>query len=158
MRIEYSTKIQGGNFLKETRDKLSIDLQHLEGKEVTISIEPFIKHRSNKQGRYYWGCIVEEQKQCFKERLGELFHKNEIHQFNKINFFKREIYDKYINEVIVFPGSTTRFSTLEFEEKLEMIRRYFETKFNWMIPAPHEQKLIFTNDEIIQNQEDDKDS
>lgn len=149
MRIEYTTKVQGGSFLQDTVDKLSIDLQHFEGKEITLSIEPINTYRSERQNKYYWGCVIEEERNCFKERFGEIISKSECHFFNKSRFFVREILDPYINEVIVFPKSSTLFSTAEFEEKLEMIRRYFETKFNWHIPAPNEPKLIFTNDEVI---------
>jgi len=148
MKIEYTTDIKGGNFSQEIREKLADDLRHLEGKSVTLTIEPITINRSDKQNRYYFGCVIEAEKQCFKERYGEIFTKNEIHEFNKSKFFQREIYDAYINEVMVFPGSSKRFSTVEFEEKLEMIRRYFEVKFNWYIPAPNEKKLIFSSDEV----------
>lgn len=149
MRIEYTTVIKNGVLPRDISDKLAIDLVYLDEKEVTLSIEPTNTSRSDKQNRYYFGCVVEEERKCFRERWGEIVSKEEIHAWNKSKFFVREILDPFINEVIVFPKSSTLFSTTEFEEKLELIRRYFETKFNWYIPAPNETKLIFTNDDIL---------
>src|SRR3972149_465004 len=103
MRIEYTTVIKNGNLDREVIDKLFLDLKHFDGKSVIVSVEPIVNHRTERQNKYYFGCVIEEERGCFKERFGELFTKEEIHAFNKAKFFQKEIYDPYINEVMVFP-------------------------------------------------------
>lgn len=112
-------------------------LKDLIGQPVRVTIEPKIK-RSVPQNSFYWGNFIQGQIECFKERFGEVYRKEQLHEWNKINFWGDEqILDS--GEVIKIPCSSTKFSKLEWEEKLDNIRAWFMQNMDWTINYPNEQ-------------------
>lgn len=112
-------------------------LKDLIGQPVRVTIEPKIK-RSVPQNSFYWGNFIQSQIECFKERFGEVYRKEQLHEWNKINFWGDEqILDS--GEIIKIPCSSTKFSKLEWEKKLDNIRAWFMQNMDWTINYPNEQ-------------------
>jgi hypothetical protein len=92
--------------------------------------------RSLAQNAYYYGVVVAEQIKAHKERHGLQLSKQQMHEFNKANFFCVTIFNGATGETINIPTSTTLYNTKEFGERLEAIRQYYELNMDWIIPEP----------------------
>lgn len=135
----FSTISEEGKLQKNTTMQiLKFLLLHI-GKRMHIVIEVVKNTRSHRQNRYYWGCVVVEQADCFKERWGELWDRDEVHDWNKSNIWHTEIVDEQTGEIIKKPGSSKTKTVGEFEERMEKLRQKFELDFEWRIPLPNEQ-------------------
>ncbi len=123
------------------RKEIGRALNEFRGKNVTLTVERKYNKRSNQQNKFYFGCIIEEEIQCFKEFWGEIYTKDQIHEWNKTMFWAEE---KIVNdEVVKKPCSSTPFTTVQWEEKIELIRQWFYLKFEWVMPLPNQQTEIF---------------
>jgi hypothetical protein len=119
-------------------------LSDFTGKQVKITIEDK-KKRSLSQNGFYWGNFIQSQIECFKERWGETYRKEQVHDWNKVNFWGTEHISED-GEVFKMPCSSTNFTTAEWEEKLENVRAWFKQNFEWEIGYPNEQNnLEFNN-------------
>lgn len=112
-------------------------LNDLIGKPVKVTIEPKIK-RSIPQNSFYFSGFIHSQIDCFKERFGETYRKEQIHEWNKLNFWGDEQVLSS-GEIIKIPCSSTQFGKLEWEDKLESIREWFQMNMDWTLPYPNEQ-------------------
>lgn len=114
----------------------------LAGKEVILTIERKRNKRSNPQNRYYWSCIIPIIRQGMYDTQGEVFTPEEAHEFLKVNFNSRQLVNENGGDVLSLPVSTTRLSTIEFEEYLDRVRTFADAFFNVKIPLPNEQSEI----------------
>lgn len=92
------------------------------------------ERRSIQQNRYYWGVVIP----FFQEQLKDLGHKleaNEVHDYLKIKFNGREIYDIESNETINIPQSTARLNRQEFNEFIDRIDKFSIEYFNSPLPS-----------------------
>lgn len=113
------------------------------GKRVKITIQTG-SQRSNPQNRFYFGNFIQAEIDCFKERFGEVYSKDQIHEFNKTNFFGSELFIEETGEVIKMPCSSTVFTKGEWEERLDKARAWFLQNMDWTIGYPLEQTdLVF---------------
>ncbi len=140
----YLTPNEDGSVGPRKGKEIRKALKAIAGKRVIMTIERAYKKRSTLQNAYYWGCIVPHEIDAFEEVWGERFAIDQIHTFNKNTFFSTEhvIEDEtndFSGEIIRIPGTTTGHTTVEFEEKLLEIRKYFIDKFGYYIPEPNEQ-------------------
>lgn len=142
----YSTVLEGAKFEKNAKSKILAFLLKSIGKHIKITIELVKNTRSHRQNRYYWGCVIQEQIDCFKERWGEIYDKDQVHDWNKSNIWNTEYIDESTGEIFKIPG-TSKVSTVEFELRLEKLRQFFELKFEWKIPLPNEELTIDFEDE-----------
>lgn len=139
MKLQFLTDIKDSRMQKNIRELIAAQIGRFNGKRVSITIEKLKKTRSNPQNKYYWGVVVLCQQECFLERWGEIWDKDEVHDWNKNNIWHTEIIDNDTGEVIKKPGSSKAKTTVEFEERLEKLRQKFEIDFEWRIPLPNEQ-------------------
>lgn len=123
---------------KNVTQALAEVLHSFIGQRVWIRIEKVKNTRSHRQNRYYWGCVVQEQMDCFKERWGEIWTKDEVHDWNKSNIWHTELVNEETGELINKPGSSKTKTVGEFEERMEKLRQKFELDFEWRIPLPNE--------------------
>jgi len=108
--------------------------------DIEISFKKWKKPRSDKQRRFYFGNYVESQIECFKERWGGHYTKEQIHDWNKSNIFCEEMLLN--DEIIKVPKSTEDYSPMEFEDRLELGRIYFMQTFEWQLPYPLQQSEL----------------
>lgn len=106
---------------------------------VVVSVKKWYKKRSLKQNDFYWAIFIEQEIECFKEYWGETFTKQEVHDWNKLNFWGDERVIEATGEIIKSPASSTTQNTFDWEEKLEKARQWFRQSFNWEINYPNEQ-------------------
>lgn len=109
----------------------------------TISIEKTKRKRSDQSNKYYWSCVVEDERACIKEMWGEIWSKNDVHTFNKVYFFGEEKVNQLTGEVIKVPKSSIT-SQDNFSEAIEKIKQFFFLQFNYRIREPKEQAEIFS--------------
>lgn len=93
---------------------------------VLVEIKKPVKQRSNRQGNYYWGVVID----TLSKELG--YFPDEMHQELKYKFLRTE------NNGIGKTRSTSDLSTVEMENYLENIRRWASIDLHIFIPEPHE--------------------
>lgn len=143
MKYEYLSNVKEGKLQKNVSQTIAIDIKQFEGKRVRINIEQLRSVRSEQQNRYYWGVVIQYQLDCFKERWGEMYTKEQVHDWNKANIFCTEKVDESTGEIFKIPGTSVVRGKLVFEERMEQIRQFFQEKFDWIIPMPNEQIEAF---------------
>ena len=137
--LRYAGRVDQGQLKLVDRVGFARDLQSFEGQAVVITLKKYVKQRSDKQNRFYFSNFIQSQIDCFVEMWGERYDKAQIHELNKAQFWAIEHIDEETGEIIKIPCSSTNYSTVEWEEKLEIIRQFFRDKFSWELPVPNEQ-------------------
>jgi hypothetical protein len=89
-------------------------------------------NRSQKQNAYYWGVVLK----IMGDEIGYL--PDEIHQLMGKEFLS---YERKPGELFV--KSTTKLSTVEFEDYLSNVRRFAATELNIYIPLPNETEFSY---------------
>lgn len=141
--IEIYTDVTDAGVLRESAIKtLKRGIPLLKSKHVRIRIEVVSKTRSSQENRYYWSGYLQSQIDCFLERWGEIWTKEECHTWNKNNIWGTEFIDEETGVIYKKPGSSATKKTTEFELCLEKGRQFFFTNFDWVIPMPNEQLTI----------------
>lgn len=136
-KIQVTSSVKGG-VLRRNRTTIKDAIKSFEGKDVTITIQLKRKTRSNPQNAYYWGVIVECWKHLLKETQGEIYSKEETHEFLKVNFNYQEVVNEQTGVVLRTVKSTTANSTTEMEEYHLRCRQAAEQLFGFNIPEPNE--------------------
>ena len=126
-------RIEKGRILYGDPVQYSRVLSALEGQEVSVSIKPRHKSRSDRQNKYYWGVVNELL------ALYTGYSRDEMHEILRGKFLSDS--KSIAGEDITFSHSTTELSTVEFEEYLSHIREWASVKLNVFIPAPNEVDL-----------------
>jgi len=101
-----------------------------EGKDVCVSITRGRK-RSSPQNNYYWGVVIPLAWQGLVD-LGNDCDEEDVHEYLKERFGKRKVMQDY-----TIAESTTKMTTLEFEEYLERIKRFAAVDLCVNIPDPN---------------------
>lgn len=127
-------------YRKDFQNDLKQKFKH--GEKVWLYTEKHYRQRTPGQNSFYWYIFVQEQIECFKEYWGETYSKEEMHEWNKANFWGEDKVIEATGELIKTPASSTAQNTVEWEEKLEYIRQWFRQRFNWEISYPLEQGEI----------------
>jgi hypothetical protein len=89
-------------------------------------------NRSQKQNAYYWGVVLK----IMGAEIGYL--PDEIHQLMCKEFLS---YERSPGELFV--KSTTKLSTVEFEDYLANVRRFAATELSIFIPMPNETEFSY---------------
>lgn len=105
-----------------------------------VTLEKYKMPRTTKQNNFYWGNFITAQIECFKERWGETYRVDQVHDWNKANFWGTEHVNEETGEVIRSPASSTDNNTVEWETKLDVIRQWFRQNMDWEIGYPEKQE------------------
>lgn len=117
--------------------QLNLALSAFNGKTVKITIKELKRGRSNSQNRFYHGVVVPIIVELLRE-YGNDADCDIAHEFLKVSFMPPEGSKRVrVGKVIVESQSTTRLSTVAFEEFLERIR-VFAAEHGYQIPYPQE--------------------
>lgn len=108
-----------------------------------LSIESH-NHRSNEQNRYYWSGVIPLVKEGLKE-IGyrEITTNEQTHSLMKFMFLKKQIVNELTGEAIETIGSTTKLTTIEFNEYIDRIAQFAAEWFGTSIPPPSTQVPMF---------------
>jgi len=118
--------------------KLNEAFRAFEGKDVIVTIEKIKSKRSEQQNKYYWACVIEDERACIKEQWGELWSKDDMHSFNKVYFFGDEKVIEATGEIVKVPKSSITTKS-DFSEAIEKIKQFFLLQFNYRIREPNEE-------------------
>lgn len=140
--MEYFSEVKNFKLQKNVSELIAKELKQYEGKRVRIKIERSYNKRSDRQNKFYHGVFILSQKDCFKERWGEIYLPAQIHNWNTNNIWCNEKVNEITGEILKMPDSSTKPSKFEFEERLEMCRQFFRKQFEWELPYPNEQLSI----------------
>lgn len=88
--------------------------------------------RSQKQNAYYWGVVLK----IMGDEIGYL--PDEVHQLMGKQFLS---YERSPGELFI--KSTTKLSTVEFEDYLSNVRRFAATELNIYVPLPNETEFSY---------------
>ena len=116
-------------------------LEHLEGKEITVTFDYYVRKRSTAQNAYYWPVIVEYVMEALIDagyRREALDHET-VHDYLKdkfLRFMKRRIYNRETGKYIVTKPTTTTMTTWEFMDYMEAIVIWAAEFLNIQIPDP----------------------
>jgi hypothetical protein len=93
--------------------------------EVEIIIRSPRKKRSNDQNEYYWGVVLK----LIADQTGHT--DEEVHEHLKWRFLRKHGRLETVK-------STTKLSTIEFEEYLSKVRQFASGELNIYVPLPNE--------------------
>jgi hypothetical protein len=106
--------------------------------DVLLTFEKPKKKRSNNQNNFYWGVLIPISKNAIKESWGEVWSKEQTHNFFKTRFNYTEKVNETTGEVVKIPKSTTENTTTQQEEYYLQIREFLQEWFNVTAPLPNE--------------------
>lgn len=107
------------------------------GKRVTIILKQYRKIRSSPQNAYYWCVVIPAILAMFRE-LGNDADSDDVHEFLKMRVGKlAQAYVLPGDKVLRALGSTTKLTTIEFEDYLTKCRA-FAAEYGVIIPLPNE--------------------
>lgn len=139
--IEASGKIKDGKLLITYR-KLFIEMiAQMPDCNVDILLTRRFKRRSTQENRYYWSVVVQMVFKGLIDLGYDLTNSEQAHEIIKELFFKTEIKNKD-GEFLTY-STTTKSTTVEFEEKLSDIRAWALDYLGIKIPVPNEQVEMF---------------
>lgn len=105
--------------------------------QVTIESN---KNRSENQNKYYWGALLPIVKDGLRDMgYNEVKTNEDAHEVLKYLFLKKRIPNEETGEVIELLGTTTKLSTVEFNEYIDQIIQWGVEYLNIQIPLPNEQ-------------------
>jgi hypothetical protein len=137
MKAQVITSIHNGKFKRNLNTVLDI-VKQFNGMDVLLTFDKPKKKRSNKQNNFYWGVLIPISKNAIKESWGEVWSKEQTHNFFKTRFNYTEKVNETTGEVVKIPKSTTENTTTQQEEYYLQIREFLQEWFNVTAPLPNE--------------------
>ena len=137
-KIEIDTQIINGQ-MKQNRPLILKALKSFEGVNITITIAKRKKQRSNNQNAYYWAVIVPFWQNIFLTEWGDVYSKDQTHEFLKYNCNYLEKVNEKTGEILRLSKSTTENSTVDQELMCKNARDLALEMFTVTIPLPNEQ-------------------
>ena len=98
---------------------------------MDVEIKAFKKDRTSPQNRYYWGIVLK----MASEYTG--YTCDELHELFKNSFLQGHEVVVGDKRVLVTP-STTKLSTVEFNDYIEDVCRYLSATLGLVVPQPNE--------------------
>lgn len=140
--FEFITAIHDNKIQCNVSELISDCFKKFNGSRVVITIKKLRGKRSDRQNRFYHRYYIQSQIDCFQERWGEIYTKEQVHTWNLNNIWCEEKVDQETGEIFKIPGSSKTKNKMEFEERLEMGRQFFYNKFGWQLPYPNQEPEI----------------
>lgn len=122
----FRAQIKSGVIIFYQPSKAYAYIETLEGKYVEVTVRKERSQRSLQQNSYYHAVVVK----MLSDFTG--YEQDEMHEILKQQFLKKVNADGF-----EFVKSTTKLSTVEFEEYLESIKRW-AAMLGCVVPDPNE--------------------
>lgn len=129
-KINYYSTYQGlpvGTFVPDSQQAYENYLSSLKDKRVEVIIRKERSERSLNQNSYYWGVVV----QLIADHTG--YEPEEAHEALKVKFLSDPKADKH---GLLRIRSTTKLSTVEFNDYLNRVVRWAAQELGVYIPDP----------------------
>ena len=145
--MEFTAKVQNNKIVPIEQVYYTDEIRKFEGKEVRVELIK-LNTRTNPQNKYYWGVVIYMIRQRLEDlgwesgdivegSLNSKLTRDDVHEFLKAKFNKKEIVNKETGEVIgSAPQSTTDLSTDEFKDYIDAIIRFAADYLDLNIPDP----------------------
>jgi len=105
-----------------------------------IVIEKIYNKRSHPQNAYLWGVVYPIALKGFQDvGYREMKTIDQIHNFGKLHFLKKDIYNEETGDKWQTISSTTELTTIAFNEYIEDWRIFAIEYLNTTIPEPNEE-------------------
>ena len=101
-----------------------------------VEVKKVRKPRSNDQNAWLWGCIYPLLLDAMIDAGWEFTNTEQLHEFFKAQMTADEVVNRETGEIVKFPSSTSRMSTVEFSAYCEKLREYAREYLNVEIPDP----------------------
>ena len=138
-KTETYGKIEDGKLSIIRRKEFVKSIKNLTKGRYRISIEKLYNKRSNPQNSYYWAvCLPICLKGFINIGYNEMQNNEDIHSFFKNRYLKKLITSQHIDKKLETIASTTRLTTLKFNEYLENIKQFASEFLGILIPEPNE--------------------
>jgi len=131
----FSAVIRNHKLFFANQQEVDKVLGDVEDCQVWVDIETKGRKRTDHQSAFYWAAFIPAQIDCLKQNWGETFSKTMVHDINKIKIWGRELITPD-GEAVQIPDSSTKNTTIEWEEKLEAAREYYRIAFSYELPYP----------------------
>lgn len=132
---KFRGKVENGKIKLENQKRFTEYVPTLEGKEVSVTVSPYVKIRSDAENKYYHGVLVD----MLADELG--YSHDEMHEVLKYELLKTTICgmgkDGKVTERDIV-RSTASLSTAGFEKYCEDIRRWAAVELSIYLPLPNE--------------------
>ena len=122
----FRAKITSGVIIFEHPSRAYEYIESLEGKYVEVTVRKERSQRSLNQNNYYFGVVVK----MLSDFTG--YEQDEMHEILKQQFLKKVNAGGF-----EYVRSTTKLSTTEFEEYLDVVKRW-AALLGCVIPDPNE--------------------
>ena len=119
--------VTGGKFIPNDQQSFKMAFYPHEGKTVAVTVSRHRKHRSDRQNSYLWGVVYK----LISETTG--YTTDEAHEAMKMLFLK--VHRDGLPDTV---KSTTKLTTVEFEEYAENIRIWASQTIGCYIPTPNQ--------------------
>lgn len=129
------THISGGKLIIDNRGRFAAEVAKLKDGVYELTLKKKAR-RSNAQNRYLFGVVYTELRYAINE-LGNNFSLEDIHEFCKNNFNKKELSNGE-GEVIGYIGGSTIMSKEDFSIYLDKIFLFANEYLGITIPLPGE--------------------
>jgi hypothetical protein len=125
------------------RSEFNQALKALTDGRVILTVSKLYNKRSTVQNAYYWGVIVNEFREGYKEMTGEDITSDQAHELLKQKCNGKEIAHPSTGEIITVGQTTTDLTTVEFMEYWARCRDFIMEWFGRYVGEPNEQLEIF---------------
>ncbi len=146
-KVSFDSLITNGKLEREVAEKISSSLSSFNDKRVTITIEPFVKHKTNKQSAMLFGLIYPHYLTAMIDFGDDSFRlygdKNRIakatdciHEMLLSEFAGRDQVNIGTGEIIFVPSRSSAMTTIELSVYVECIIRACADRYGYPIPTP----------------------
>ena len=101
-----------------------------------VEVKKVRKPRSNDQNGWLWGCIYPMLLDALNDAGWEFVDVEQVHEFFKAQMTADKVVNRETVEIVEFPTSTARMSTVAFSTYCERLREYAREYLNVEIPDP----------------------
>jgi len=129
----YRARVTAGRL--ELPPHASMVLQKAEGRDVEITIQPWSDSRTNRQNRYYWGCVIDGAITALRHDWGVTLTPQAAHDACRAMFLGAAPMGP---KGVLVARSTTTLSTTEFSAYVDTIRHWALHECGVLIPTPDE--------------------
>lgn len=144
MKQEIFAQVGDEGILIHGKNILEKAIKIFAGQRIYITIEKQKKKRSIPQNRFLWG-VVYDYVQRGMQQQGILASKNDVHEFLKHRFLKRDEIIVGHEEVFIFIKSTAELTTSEMMDYIAQIQQFAAEYLGVIVPDPNTQTEIFNN-------------
>jgi len=132
--------VNNGRLVLSSPELFKEAVRGFDGKDITLTINRATK-RTCKQNRYYHGGVIPII-QYGLQQVGVKMSNEQVHELLKFKFLIEDVVTDDGEVLMSTIGSTTKLSTIKFNEYIENIRQWAWEYLKVEVPEPNDQQTI----------------